>query len=93
MVAIAVIVLVTLSRNLTVKREMGWTDAVTGSTKAQSLWLFGIDTTPVVRQSALAAWLERAEGKTSYDWRHVRGTWMTLSGRSRGFGHGRAPAI
>lgn len=71
---------------------MGWVDAVTGSRKRQTLWLWGIDSQPVIEPSALELWLIAREGAIQHDWRHTEGTWKTIWGRSTGWSHGRAPA-
>lgn len=88
-----------LSFGVPVQREMGWVDAVTGSTKAKTYVTFGFEmppllkTTPIIKQSALADWLEKQEGGLTYDWRHVNGTLKTIWGTNVGWGHGSAPPI
>jgi hypothetical protein len=98
-VLIAGLAIVYLSCTVPVTRQMGWIDAVTGSTKHQVYVTLGFDrkllgeSTPVIDVSPLAKWLERREGTLTYDWRHVEGTLRTIWGTSVGSGHGRAPPI
>lgn len=92
-------VLLLLSFIIPVKREMGWVDAITGSTKEQTYVTFGFDMTPlvetipIINPSPLAKWLMRQEGDFKYEWRHVNGTLKTIWGKPVGFGHGSAPPI
>ena len=92
-------VLLFLSFVMPVQREMGWIDAVTASTKHQTYITFNFDmtplmtTTPEIKQSLLAEWLIRKEGKIEYDWRHVNGTLKTIWGKPVGWGHGFSPPI
>jgi hypothetical protein len=78
---------------LPLKRQMQWVDAVSGSTKEQCIWRFGYNDPAVIQRTELADWIEAQEGTHTFDWRHVNGTWKTLWGTPRDFGHGPAPAI
>jgi hypothetical protein len=88
-----------LSFIVPVQREMGWIDALTASMKYQTYLTFGFEmtpllkSTPVIKPSPLANWLERQEGKLEYNWRHINGTLKTIWGKPFAFGHGSAPPI
>jgi hypothetical protein len=88
-----------LSFVVPVKREMGWTDAVTRSEKRQTYITFSfglpplLKTSPVIEPSPLATWLARQDGEVEYHWCHTNGTLKTIWGTSVGCGHGRAPPI
>jgi hypothetical protein len=96
--AIGLVVLL-LSFATPVHEEMGWTDAVTGSTKRQTYVTSGFDmpplmkTTPIIEPSPLAEWLARQEGPVTYDWRLVGGTLKTIWGKPVGHECGAAQPI
>jgi hypothetical protein len=93
LILVLVIVGVFLEPAVAVRREMGWVDALTGSTRHQTHWVFGFKGRAVVEPSALERWIVDRQGSHEHDWRNVQGTSKTLLGRSIGFSHGPAPPI
>lgn len=61
-VALVVLVMM-LSLFITIRTEMVWIDAMTGSCKYQTRWIFGIASTPRIEWSDLEKWRLRREGR------------------------------
>ena len=89
----AVIVLLLLSFVFPVKRQMAWMDVVTGATKHQTQWVFGLESSPTIEPSPLSKWLVREEGAIQYVWQYTHGPSETIWGRPVSFACGRAPPI
>lgn len=89
----AVLLVLVLSDRFAIRTEMGWIDAVTGSSKDETRWIFGFISNPSFEQSELEKWLVRREGEIQHDWRSVKGTLKNVWGRKLGSAHGAAPAI
>ena len=96
LVVVTICAVLLLSFIVPVRQEMDWIDEVTASTKHQTLITFGFEmtplmkTTPVIKSSPLADWLESREGDVTYRWRFLSGPletlWGTCAGHACGFG-------
>lgn len=73
--------------------QRGWVDAVTGSYRSETDWVFGFTSAERVVPSALEARLTQMGVVVPRDWRNVKGTLFNGLGRGIGNSHGSAPAI
>ena len=76
-----------------VREDTQWIDAVTGSTRRQTVWTFGITRGPSVGPSPLETRLRDKGIGWSADWRFVSETQRTLLGTAISRGCGIAPPI
>ena len=80
--------------SLNVRQDLGWVDAVTGSEKYQTDWVFGMTTGRRTVPSPIELRLRKMGVTVQPDWRNVMGTYRNLFGNSTGHAHGwPAPAI
>ncbi len=90
---LSAIVLGVVSTSVPVRWEMAWIDPVTGSTRQQTRWVPGIQSTATVEISALERWLRQREKEVSRHWNLSQRTGVTLWGNAVSAGHSPHPPI
>jgi hypothetical protein len=92
--ALAVVVLgAALLVGESVRQELGWVDAVSGSRKDLRVWRFVAPSPAVVTESPLAKKYRELGLKWEPDWKQVRATEVDIFGRSISNACGMAPEI
>jgi hypothetical protein len=90
---VTLVVLAVMTSSVWMRQECTWVDAVSGSTRRQTLWRPGFASEPVVTVSPLETRFGELGLVWTHDWRQVRGNYQTLWGGNTGSAHGPAPLI
>lgn len=86
--------LLLVALNTSVKRHFRWIVATTASHRYETQWFGGWFTTGKrIQVTDLEVWAREHDMFKGYDWRCVEGTFLTITNRAVGFGHGRPPEI
>jgi hypothetical protein len=71
-----------------VRQDLGWIDSISGSQKRQTVWQFGLSSSPAITESLLAARYRKLGLQWEPDWKNVKGTYLDIFGRNVGHAHG-----
>jgi hypothetical protein len=66
------------------RQDLAWMDSISGSEKTQTVWQFGGSSSPVIRESPLAARYRKLGLKWNRDWRNVKTAYTDVLGRNLG---------
>lgn len=75
------------------REHAGWIDAVSGSTRRQTIWMIGYEGPARMRQSPLDHAYRRLQLGWKPDWRKIKGDGINFFTGSRVRSHGMAPPI